>query len=125
MILEAEGTVRYVSPAVERVLGYQPEDLVGTLAFDQVHPGDIEHVSKSLAEALEKPGVQPPVEYRVRAADGSWRHMEAIRCNWLGDPHILGVVAMLGTSPSARRPRRRCAEARNASGPWCRTPRMA
>ena len=93
MILEAEGTVRYVSPAVERVLGYQPEDLVGTLAFDQVHPGDIEHVSKSLAEALEKPGVQPPVEYRVRAADGSWRHMEAIRCNWLGDPHILGVVA--------------------------------
>jgi diguanylate cyclase (GGDEF)-like protein/PAS domain S-box-containing protein len=93
MILEAEGTVRYVSPAVERVLGYQPEDLVGTLAFDHVHPEDIEHTSKSLTETLEKPGVQSPVEYRVRAADGSWRHMEAIRCNWLGDPHILGVVA--------------------------------
>jgi diguanylate cyclase (GGDEF)-like protein/PAS domain S-box-containing protein len=93
MILEAEGTVRYVSPAVERVLGYRPEDLVGTLAFDHVHPEDIEQMSKSLTEALERPGVQPPVEYRVRAADGSWRHMEAIRCNWLGDPHILGVVA--------------------------------
>jgi diguanylate cyclase (GGDEF)-like protein/PAS domain S-box-containing protein len=93
MILEAEGTVRYVSPAVERVLGYQPEDLIGTLAFDHVHPEDIDQVSKSLTEILEKSGVQPPVEYRVRAADGSWRHMEAIRCNWLGDPHILGVVA--------------------------------
>ena len=93
MILEAGGNVRYVSPAVERVLGYQPEDLVGTLAFDHVHPEDIEHTSKSLTETLEKPGVQSPVEYRVRAADGSWRHMEAIRCNWLGDPHILGVVA--------------------------------
>ncbi|MBA2713339.1 MAG: EAL domain-containing protein [Rubrobacteraceae bacterium] len=93
MILEAEGTVRYVSPAVERVLGYRPEDLVGTLAFDHVHPEDIEHVSKSLVETLQKPGVQPPIEYRVKAADGSWRHMEDIRCNWLGAPHMLGVVA--------------------------------
>jgi len=32
MILEAHGTVRYVSPAVERVLGYRPEDFVGTLS---------------------------------------------------------------------------------------------
>src|ERR671913_324242 len=86
MILEAGGNVRYVSPAVERVLGYQPEDLAGTLAFDHVHPEDIEHTSKSLTETLEKPGVQSPVEYRVRAADGPWRHMEAIRCNWLGAP---------------------------------------
>jgi diguanylate cyclase (GGDEF)-like protein/PAS domain S-box-containing protein len=93
MILEAEGTVRYVSPAVERVLGYQPEDLVGTLAFDHVHPEDIEYMSKSFAEALEKPGVQPPVEYRVRTADGSWRHMEAIFSNRLDDPYMAGVVA--------------------------------
>ena len=93
MILEADGTVRYVSPAVERVLGYRPEDFVGTLAFDYVHPEDIEHMSKSFAETLQKPGLHPPVEYRVRAADGSWRHVEAIRSNWLDDPHMVGVVA--------------------------------
>ena len=93
MILEAHGTVRYVSPAVERVLGYRPEDFVGTLAFDYVHPEDIEYMSKSFAETLEKPGVQPPIEYRVRTADGSWRHMEAVRSNRLDDPHIVGVVA--------------------------------
>jgi PAS domain S-box-containing protein len=57
MILEADGNVRYVSPAVERVLGYRPEDLVGTLAFDHVHHEDIEHVSKSLLETLQKPGI--------------------------------------------------------------------
>ena len=45
MILEADGTVRYVSSAVERVLGYQPEDFVGTLAVDYAHPEDIEYVS--------------------------------------------------------------------------------
>ena len=93
MILEADGTVRYVSPAVERVLGYRPEDFAGTLALDYVHPEDIGYMSKSFAETLEKPGVQPPIEYRVRTADGSWRYMEAVRSNWLDDPHIAGVVA--------------------------------
>ncbi len=93
MILEADATIRYVSPAVERVLGYRPEDLVGTRALDYVHPEDLEYMSKSFAETLKKPGVQPPIEYRVRTADGSWRHMEAIRSNWLEDPNVAGLVA--------------------------------
>ncbi len=93
MILEADATIRYVSPAVERVLGYRPEDFVGTIALDYVHPEDLEYMSKSFAEAVEKPGVQPPIEYRVRTADGSWRHMEAIRSNWLEDPQVAGLVA--------------------------------
>jgi PAS domain S-box-containing protein len=39
-ILEADGTVHYVSPAVERITGYKPEEQVGTNAFDSVHPDD-------------------------------------------------------------------------------------
>ena len=46
MILEADGTVRFVSPAVERVLGYRPEEMVGTRALDYVHPEDLEYMSK-------------------------------------------------------------------------------
>ncbi len=92
MILEADSTIRYVSPAVERVLGYRPEDFVGTSALDYVHPEDLEYMSKSFAEAAEKPGVQLPIEYRVRTADGSWRHIEAIRSNRLDDPNVAGLV---------------------------------
>jgi PAS domain-containing protein len=32
-ILEADGTVRYVSPAIERVLGYRPEERAGNPAY--------------------------------------------------------------------------------------------
>src|ERR671912_1429896 len=39
-ILEADGSIRYVSPAVERVMGYKPEVQVGTNAFGSVHPDD-------------------------------------------------------------------------------------
>jgi len=31
-IIDTDGTMRYVSPAVTRVLGYDPEELVGTLS---------------------------------------------------------------------------------------------
>ena len=93
MIMESDATIRYASPAVERVLGYRPEDVVGTVALDCVHPEDLEHVSSSFAETLKKPGVRPPIEYRVRAADGTWRHVEAIRSNRLDDPSVAGLVA--------------------------------
>ncbi len=48
-IIEADGTVRYVSLAVERVLGYKPEERVGKSVFDFVHQDDIEQVSGTLA----------------------------------------------------------------------------
>ena len=92
-ILEADGTLRYVSPSVERVLGYRPEELVGSLAFEHVHPEDIELVSREFAEAPETAGVLPPMEFRARAADGSWRHMETILNNLLDDPAVGGIVA--------------------------------
>jgi PAS domain S-box-containing protein len=91
-ILEDDGTLRYVSPAVGRVLGYRPEDLVGKSAFDYVHPEDIELVFSSFAKVLEKSGVRPPMELRVRAGDGTWRHVEVICNNRFYDPDVRGVI---------------------------------
>jgi PAS domain S-box-containing protein len=48
-ILEADGTIRYVSPSIERVLGYKPEELLGRDAFDYVHPEDLERVGAAFA----------------------------------------------------------------------------
>jgi diguanylate cyclase (GGDEF)-like protein/PAS domain S-box-containing protein len=91
-IIGGDGTVRYVSPNVERVFGYQPQELVGTLPVHHVHRGDRALVQKSFAEASEKPGISPSVRFRARAADGSWRHVEAILTNLLDDPDIRGFV---------------------------------
>jgi diguanylate cyclase (GGDEF)-like protein/PAS domain S-box-containing protein len=91
-ILEADGTVRYVSPAVERVTGYKPEEQVGTNAFDSVHPDDREQALNTLAEVLKRPGLHPPLEFRVPHKDGSWRYLEHVVNNLLDDPAVRGVV---------------------------------
>ncbi len=93
-ILEEDGTIRYESPTIERILGYHPEERIGKNAFDYLHPDDEERVKDSFVEALDNSGkVRPPVEFRLRHKDGSWRHMETTRTNLLQDPAVKGVVA--------------------------------
>src|ERR671933_373781 len=65
-VLEADGTVRtHESPAIERVLGRNPSERLGTSAFNWIHPDDIELALNIFADILDKPGVHPPIEFRV------------------------------------------------------------
>jgi PAS domain S-box-containing protein len=91
-VLGADGTVLYQSPSVERILGYNPQELIGTNAFDRIHPEDAERVWGVFAEAIQNQGVSPFVELRFRHADGSWRYLEAIGYNRLDDPSVRGMV---------------------------------
>jgi diguanylate cyclase (GGDEF)-like protein/PAS domain S-box-containing protein len=91
-ILDADGTVHYVSPAVERVTGYKPEEQVGTNAFDTVHADDRDRALDTFAEVLKRPGLHPPLEFRVPHKDGSWRYLEHVVNNLLDDPAVRGVV---------------------------------
>ena len=92
VILEADGTIRYVSPAIERVLGLQPEDVVGKNAVAFVDPIDRNEAIRIFAEAKKEPGIRPPVEFRLRHENGNWRHLEINRSNLLDDPAVGGIV---------------------------------
>jgi PAS domain S-box-containing protein len=92
VILEADGTIRYVSPAIARVLGLQTEDVVGKNAAAFVDPIDRTGAIRIFAEAKKEPGIRPPVEFRIRREDGAWRHLEINRTNLLEDPAVGGIV---------------------------------
>jgi PAS domain-containing protein len=40
-ILEADGTIRYVSPTIHDILGYKPKELIGKKTFEFIHPDDM------------------------------------------------------------------------------------
>ncbi len=93
MVTDADGAIRYMSPSVERVLGYRPDEMIGTNTAEYVHPDDLEEAINELGEAVSRPGVHPvAVETRVRHKDGSWRHLEGIANNLLEDPVVGGMV---------------------------------
>ncbi len=93
-MVDPEGTLRYASPAWERVLGHDPAEMVGTMnVLDYVHPEDLPHVLKETKEALsEGETTTNKVEYRFLHADGSWRWMESVGTYLLEDPAVGGVV---------------------------------
>ena len=76
-MLSADGTSLYESPSVERVLGYPPEEILGSKSFALLHADDHEAVRQTFAAMLA--GEEPvPIEVRLRHKNGSWRTVEAI-----------------------------------------------
>lgn len=91
-VLDGRGRIRYESPAVERVLGYAPEDLQGRDVLDLVHPDDAPRVREALALGIRTPGVAITLEYRFRHRDGAWRTLESVGRSLLAAPQVRGVV---------------------------------
>lgn len=92
MIVDDMGKVSYISPAIERVLGYTPEEVKQMDAFEFVHPDDISKATASLQQNIENPGVESTVEFRAQHADGSWRWLEVRGRNLIDDPVIGGIM---------------------------------
>jgi PAS domain S-box-containing protein len=89
---DAEGTIVYESPAITRALGYTPDQLVGTSAYDLLHPDDLTAVAEAMADGVETPGAAAQMAFRLRHEDGSWRMFDAIGVNLLNDPDVGAVV---------------------------------
>lgn len=88
----SEGGVFYQSPAVERILGYAPEELVGELPMQVLHPDDRENLQATITRMLANPGVPIGIEYRLRHKNGSWVWLEGIGTNLLDEPDIQAFV---------------------------------
>jgi PAS domain S-box-containing protein len=91
-ILGNDGIIRYASPSHTRVLGYQPEELVGRHAFDFVHPDDLPPLLATFQCAVAEIGAAHSAEFRFRHQDGSWRRLEGIAKNALDDSVVAGVI---------------------------------
>jgi PAS domain S-box-containing protein len=91
-VIDADGTIRYVSPAVEKLMGYHSEELIGKSIFYYVDPEDLEQGQAVFAELWSRPGVHPPFEFKVPHKDGTWRYSEFLVNNLLDAPSVRGVV---------------------------------
>jgi PAS domain S-box-containing protein len=74
---DAQGLILYVSAGC-RALGYEPEDLIGHLAADFVHPDDRAKLAANTASLFVADAAGRPVnrEHRFRCKDGSWVWLE-------------------------------------------------
>jgi diguanylate cyclase (GGDEF)-like protein/PAS domain S-box-containing protein len=94
LIREVDGTVRYISPSAEAILGYALEDVrqrLGVL-LPLVHPDDVPAERQFAADLLSQPGASIGVRLRLRHADGDYRSVEVVGINLLTDSSIEGIL---------------------------------
>ena len=91
-ILGDDGILRYVSPSVQRLLGYGANELLGRNAFEFMHPDDLGPVMEALADAIQRPGSPQTATFRFKHADGSWRILESIGQAKLDQPNAYSVI---------------------------------
>jgi PAS domain S-box-containing protein len=89
----ADGYFFYVTPFVETVLGYTPQELVGRAELDLVHPEDRPARAEAFRRMLQAPHTVLTSEYRVLRKDGGWAWIEVVEQNLLSDPGVGSIVA--------------------------------
>jgi diguanylate cyclase (GGDEF)-like protein/PAS domain S-box-containing protein len=92
-VVDAQGRVTYESPSVTAVLGYAPQELLGTNSLEIVHPEDLSRAQQILGEVAATPGGTGAAELRVQAVDGRWLWVDVRVTNLLDDPNVNGIVA--------------------------------
>ncbi len=91
---DTAGVLQYVSPAVTHLLGYSPEDLIGTPVRRLVHPDDVPTVAATQLTLLDAGEEPHEVRARLLCADGNWRWVSSKGRNLMdADGRVVGTVA--------------------------------
>jgi len=94
-IIGSDGVFRYQSPSSRRLLGYDPEELVGRPVWELIHPDDRYELGLMLRALLDDSGTLLPRarrEARFRHKDGSWRVLEGVGTRMKGSDGAPVVV---------------------------------
>jgi len=110
VLVDREARIKFASPSFGRVLGYQPDEVVGLPGLTFVHPDDLDRVQEALLQTITS-GSSFVSRVRVRRKDGGWVRMEAVGNavhNGQGDPEsILAVVRDISAAVEAEATERR------------------
>jgi diguanylate cyclase (GGDEF)-like protein/PAS domain S-box-containing protein len=93
-VIGADAVIRYQSPAIEQVLGYQTGSIIGRSLLELIEPDDQDIARQLFERSQVRPGVPTMGEVRLRPlGDGQApRRFEMTATDLLDDPTVRGLV---------------------------------
>lgn len=94
-IFSPDGTIKYQSDSLSRILGYRPEERIGKNVFTDaiVHPEDLPKKRDFFRRCVATPDQPVTQEFRLMHKDGSYKDIDAVCINLMGNEFIDGLVA--------------------------------
>ena len=92
VVINPLGKILYVSPSVQRILGYRPDEVMGRQAIDFVHTGDQGLLISDMSDAMAGKYPEGVSELRFQRKDGSWLVTEIARGEFLQERDEPGLI---------------------------------
>ena len=80
-VLAPDATIAYQSPAIERVLGWTPEDVVGRRIDELMEQGEGSRLLRLIADGVDAPVASQTLECTLAHKDGTTRQFEVLFTN--------------------------------------------
>jgi PAS domain S-box-containing protein len=93
VVADLTGTIIYINPAVEHVLGFKPEERIGHKGFELVHPDDHKFLVDSFTTLISD--ITPLAvrgEIHLRHKNGTYRTLEAVGSNLISNNVVQGII---------------------------------
>jgi len=90
---DLKGKIRYISPSIAEIGGYEPAALIGTDAFGLISAEDRDMLVRANRQALAAPEATFTAEFRGRTADGVDKWFESHSRALVVDGQVDGVVS--------------------------------
>jgi len=101
-LVDTELKFRYASPSYLLLLGYNPEELIGTSILEFIHPDDLPFITKKVAVSIDKKA-SDSAEFRYRHHDGYYVWLESIGTSILDDARNFSGAVFTSRDISERR----------------------
>jgi len=91
-VLDSAGNILFENPAVEKLLGYRREELIGLNIFGYLHPDDRLFAQEALGKLIAAPGSIASIEIRVQHKNGTWRIFDSIGKSIIDESRTVRLV---------------------------------
>jgi diguanylate cyclase (GGDEF)-like protein/PAS domain S-box-containing protein len=91
-VLDADNTITYQSPSIERVLGYTVEEVTGRPFAQLLHPDEHNRLLRVLGAGEGATGRSEVIDCLLAHKDGSLRHFEVLHTDLRTDASVGGIV---------------------------------
>ncbi len=91
-IYEEDGRIRYISPSVERIFGYQPDEMIGQSDMQHIQGEGIKVFSNMFTTLIGNPKESVTVQYVYDTKHAGEVWVEATGTNLINDPAVRGII---------------------------------
>jgi PAS domain S-box-containing protein len=99
--VDISGNITYISPVVEAISGYGPDEYIKKKFAKFIHPEDLPHLISRFEQAAQ--GIKGESEFRVITRDGSYRNVHSSSKRIVEAGSVVGLMGVLSDITERKR----------------------